>query len=99
LIVAGLHPNITESDVEAIFLVFGEIDFVNLIREPETGLSKGFAFVQYASICHEFYVSELRMTLKNHRNFEKFIPFSENLSSSFQVQKSRCGQESYRPGQ
>lgn len=45
--VAGLHANITEADIQAIFLVFGDVDFVHLHREPETGVSKGFAFVQY----------------------------------------------------
>jgi len=47
MIVAGLHANITEADIEAIFLVFGEVDFVSLHRDPETGVSKGFAFVQF----------------------------------------------------
>jgi len=47
LLVAGLHANITEADIQAIFLVFGEVDFVHLHREPETGVSKGFAFVQF----------------------------------------------------
>lgn len=50
LVVAGLHANITEPDLEAIFMVFGEVDFVSLHRDPNSGVSKGFAFVQYVLI-------------------------------------------------
>jgi len=47
LYVGGLHTNVTERDVESMFVEFGEVDFVDLHREPETGNSKGFAFVQF----------------------------------------------------
>jgi len=47
LYVGGLHANVTDQDVESMFAEFGEVDFVDLHRERETGLSKGFAFVQF----------------------------------------------------
>lgn len=47
LYVGGLHINVTNDDVETMFGEFGEVDFVDLHREPETGHSKGFAFVQF----------------------------------------------------
>jgi len=47
LYVGGLHTNVTDQDVESMFTEFGDVDFVDLHREPETGLSKGFAFVQF----------------------------------------------------
>jgi len=47
LYVGGLHNNVTEQDVRAMFAEFGEVDFVDLHRDAETGNSKGFAFVQF----------------------------------------------------
>jgi len=47
LYIGGLHNNVTEQDVRGMFAEFGEVDFVDLHREPETGNSKGFAFVQF----------------------------------------------------
>ncbi|KAJ3041062.1 hypothetical protein HDV00_009962 [Rhizophlyctis rosea] len=47
LYVGSLHFNITEEDLKAVFEPFGPIEFVNLHKDPDTGKSKGFAFVQY----------------------------------------------------
>ncbi|KZT57131.1 splicing factor, CC1-like protein [Calocera cornea HHB12733] len=47
LYVGSLHFNLTESDVKQVFEPFGELEFVDLHRDPLTGRSKGFAFVQY----------------------------------------------------
>jgi RNA-binding protein 39 len=46
LYVGSLHFNLTESDVKQVFEPFGELEFVDLHRDPLTGRSKGFAFVQ-----------------------------------------------------
>lgn len=43
----GLPYQLTEGDVLAIFSQYGEIEDINLVRDPETGKSKGFAFLQY----------------------------------------------------
>lgn len=47
LYVGSLHFNLTESDVKQVFEPFGDLEFVDLHRDPLTGRSKGFAFVQY----------------------------------------------------
>lgn len=46
LYVGSLHFNLTESDIKQVFEVFGELEFVDLHRDPMTGRSKGYAFVQ-----------------------------------------------------
>lgn len=47
LYVGSLHFDLVDQDVKAVFEPFGEIDHVDLHREPLTNKSKGFAFVQY----------------------------------------------------
>jgi len=42
-----LHFNITEEDLQLVFAPYGEIEFVNLHFDAETGRSKGYAFVQF----------------------------------------------------
>lgn len=49
LYVGSLHINITEDDIRAIFEPFGSIDFVHLQKEPKSGRSKGYAFVQFSN--------------------------------------------------
>ena len=44
----GLPFNMTEGDILTVFSQYGEIVDVNLVREEETGKSRGFAFVCYA---------------------------------------------------
>ena len=38
---------LTEGDILAVFSQFGEISNVNLVRDRETGTSKGFCFICY----------------------------------------------------
>ncbi|KAI1622610.1 RNA binding domain protein [Exophiala viscosa] len=45
--VGGLNPDLTEGDVVTIFSQFGNPTHLNLIRDKETGKSKGFAFLKY----------------------------------------------------
>ncbi|KAI0669834.1 splicing factor CC1-like protein [Trametes maxima] len=47
LYVGSLHFNLTEADIKQVFEPFGELEFVDLHRDPMTGRSKGYAFVQY----------------------------------------------------
>ncbi|TFK57122.1 splicing factor, CC1-like protein [Heliocybe sulcata] len=47
LYVGSLHFNLTESDIKQVFEPFGELEFVDLHRDPMTGRSKGYAFIQY----------------------------------------------------
>jgi RNA-binding motif X-linked protein 2 len=46
--IGGLDARLSEGDVITIFSQYGEPDFVNLVRDRETGKSKGFAFLRYA---------------------------------------------------
>jgi RNA-binding motif X-linked protein 2 len=46
--IGGLSPELTEGDVLVLVSQFGTPIDVNLIRDKETGVSKGFAFVAYA---------------------------------------------------
>ena len=46
----SLHFNLTESDIRQVFEPFGELEFVDLHRDPVTGRSKGYAFVQWVSL-------------------------------------------------
>ncbi|KAL8737761.1 MAG: hypothetical protein Q9181_001372 [Wetmoreana brouardii] len=45
--VGGLPFDLSEGDVITIFSQFGEPTFVKLVRDKETGKSKGFAFLKY----------------------------------------------------
>ena len=45
--VGGLPFSLTEGDLITIFSQFGEPVFVKLIRDKETGKSKGFGFLKY----------------------------------------------------
>ena len=47
LYVGSLHFNLSESDIKQVFEPFGELDFVDLHKDPTTGRSKGYAFIQY----------------------------------------------------
>lgn len=51
--VRGLHDklaNMQQSELKLIFESFGSIDYVDIHRDPETGMCKGFAFIQYSNI-------------------------------------------------
>jgi RNA-binding motif X-linked protein 2 len=45
--IGGLPFELSEGDIITIFSQFGEPTFVRLIRDKETGKSKGFAFLKY----------------------------------------------------
>ncbi len=46
LYVGSLHFELTSENIKQVFEPFGEIEYVDLHREPGTGRSKGFCFVQ-----------------------------------------------------
>ncbi|KAK0465062.1 uncharacterized protein EV420DRAFT_1512636 [Desarmillaria tabescens] len=58
LYVGSLHFNLTESDIKQIF------EFVDLHRDPMTGRSKGYAFVQYKR------AEDAKMALEQMEGFE-----------------------------
>jgi len=43
----NLPNNLTEGDVLCILSQYGEIEDIHLVRHPDSGKSKGFAFVKY----------------------------------------------------
>ncbi|KAF7320384.1 Splicing factor CC1-like protein [Mycena kentingensis (nom. inval.)] len=47
LYVGSLQFNLSEADIKQVFEPFGELEFVDLHKDPATGRSKGYAFVQY----------------------------------------------------
>ncbi|KIJ68490.1 hypothetical protein HYDPIDRAFT_24760 [Hydnomerulius pinastri MD-312] len=64
LYVGSLHFNLTESDIKQVFEPFGELEFVDLHRDPMTGRSKGYAFVQYKR------ADDAKMALEQMEGFE-----------------------------
>ncbi len=46
--VGNLSFNTAESEVEQLFSTLGQVDSVKLIRDPSTGRSRGFGFVEMA---------------------------------------------------
>ncbi|KAI3621864.1 rna-binding protein 39-like isoform 1 [Moniliophthora roreri] len=64
LYVGSLHFNLTESDIKQVFEPFGPLEFVDLHRDPMTGRSKGYAFVQYKRAEHA------KMALEQMEGFE-----------------------------
>ena len=45
--IGGLPYELSEGDIVTIFSQYGEPTYVNLIRDKDTGKSKGFAFLKY----------------------------------------------------
>lgn len=45
--IGGLDERLTEGDIITIFSQYGEPVYLNLVRDKETGKSKGFAFLKY----------------------------------------------------
>ncbi|KAL1738537.1 hypothetical protein HDZ31DRAFT_86153 [Schizophyllum fasciatum] len=64
LYVGSLHFNLTEADIKQVFEPFGELEFVDLHRDPTTGRSKGYAFVQYKR------AEDARMAMEQMEGFE-----------------------------
>jgi cold-inducible RNA-binding protein len=49
LYVGGIPFSMRDTEVRDLFIVFGEISDFQLITDRETGRSKGFAFITFAS--------------------------------------------------
>ncbi|XP_038644077.1 RNA-binding protein 39-like isoform X2 [Scyliorhinus canicula] len=48
LYVGSLHSNITEEMLRGIFQPFGKIDSLHVIKDTESGISRGYAFVTFS---------------------------------------------------
>lgn len=47
IFIGGLNFDLTEGDIICVFSQFGEVVNINLVREKQTGKSRGFAFLCY----------------------------------------------------
>ncbi|KAL8791794.1 MAG: hypothetical protein Q9195_005603 [Heterodermia aff. obscurata] len=45
--IGGLPFDLSEGDILTIFSQYGEPSYINLVRDKESGKSKGFAFLKY----------------------------------------------------
>ncbi|KAM0750764.1 splicing factor, CC1-like protein [Meredithblackwellia eburnea MCA 4105] len=64
LYVGSLNFALTESDIRQVFQPFGEVDVVDLHKDPVTGKSKGYAFVQFKN------AKDAAQALEKMNNFE-----------------------------
>jgi len=46
LLIRNLSRSTTEAELQALFEDYGTIQFCNLVMDKNTGMSKGFAFVE-----------------------------------------------------
>lgn len=46
LFVTGIHPRLSEKEVEDLFAKHGEVEKCNIMRDPHTRDSRGFGFVK-----------------------------------------------------
>jgi cold-inducible RNA-binding protein len=67
LFVGNLSFETTESDISAAFEQFGPLDSVTLIRDRDTGRSKGFAFVELTEAAAEKAISQMNGSQMNGR--------------------------------
>lgn len=47
IFIGGLDSKLTEGDIIVVFSQFGEVVDLNLVRDKETGQSKGFGFLAF----------------------------------------------------
>lgn len=50
LFIGGLSWNLDWQEVKDVFKEYGEVTFVKVIKDRETGRSKGFGFVEFTEI-------------------------------------------------
>jgi RNA-binding protein 39 len=64
LYVGGLHPNITDDMLRGIFEAFGKLQMLSLIKEQDTGRSKGYGFVTF------YEADDAKMAMEQMNGFE-----------------------------
>jgi RNA recognition motif-containing protein len=50
LLVRNLNRSTTEAELKALFETYGNVQFVTLILDKQTGASKGFGFVEMPKV-------------------------------------------------
>lgn len=68
IFVGGLPPDADEQEVWTLFSRFGVVEQVTLIRETETGRSRGFGFVLVPDACAQTMIDGMDgRELREHR--------------------------------
>jgi RNA recognition motif-containing protein len=68
IFVGGLPPDADEQEVRTLFSRIGVVEQVTLIRETETGRSRGFGFVLVPDACAQAMIDGLDgLELRDHR--------------------------------
>lgn len=49
LFVTGIHPKLTEPEINRLFEKYGEVEKCQIMRDPHTKESRGFGFVKMAA--------------------------------------------------
>ena len=52
LFVGNLSPDTSSDELNTLFSEIGEVDSCNLITDRDSGISKGFAFIEMKSLEH-----------------------------------------------
>jgi len=52
LYVGNLHENITDDMLKGIFSPFGRVESIQIVKDQETGVSRGYAFITFAEAPH-----------------------------------------------
>jgi cold-inducible RNA-binding protein len=50
LFIGGISWNLEWQDIKDAFKEFGEVSYVKIIKDRETGKSKGFGFIEFSAI-------------------------------------------------
>jgi RNA recognition motif-containing protein len=52
IFIANFPFDLTEEDICDLFKIFGEVTDCKMVKDPETGKSKGFGFVEFREDAH-----------------------------------------------
>ena len=85
--VANLASNVTEEDLKEMFGTFGQIFSAKIIKDYETGQSKGFGFVEMSQSSGQKAIEELNGTEFNGNNIA--------VSEAFERRNNRDNRDSF----
>ncbi|XP_006640297.3 U11/U12 small nuclear ribonucleoprotein 35 kDa protein isoform X1 [Lepisosteus oculatus] len=82
LFVSRLHHQTTEERLREVFSKYGDIRRLRLVRDIVTGLSKGYAFIEY---------KEERSLVKAHRDANKMVVDQHELFVDYEQERTLKG--------
>ncbi|MGH0166469.1 UNVERIFIED_CONTAM: hypothetical protein FKN15_005281 [Acipenser sinensis] len=82
LFVSRLNRQTTEEKLKEVFSKYGDIQRLRVVRDIVTGISKGYAFIEY---------KEERALLKAHRDANKLIVDQHELFVDFEQERTLKG--------